>query len=352
VSYAPLRAWGGDGAGDEGLRTMRRRAAVGGLLFVTWLGIAPSSEALAQPANGAADVESAQTDQARQLYKDGLKEAARGKWEKARELFAEAFRLKPHVQIALNLGQAEFKVGKHRDAAEHLSYFLREATEIEPGDRKKTEELLEQAKARVGTLRITARPDGAEIRIDGVSVTPAALKGEVFVEPGVHLVEARRAQYEPTQVTRDVGAGWREQIELRLTKVEPQKVELPLVVPPPSAQEGGPNKTVVVVGGVVAGLAAAAGIGLTVGAKVKLDERLEAEQSCKGQRECPKYDAAESVRFNFAIAAITSYIAAGVLGAGTLTYVLASPSAKSKSTARADLLLGPGTAGATVTLTW
>jgi hypothetical protein len=325
-------------------------------LFAAMLGLALSSPALAQPPPAP---EASNTDasvQARQLYKDGLKEAARGKWEGARKLFAEAFRRKPHVQIALNLGHAEFKVGKHRDAAEHLSYFLREAPKIEPDDRKKTEELLEQAKTKVGTLRITARPDGAEIRIDGVSVDPAALKGEVFVEPGVHLVEARLEGYEPMQATRDVGAGWREQIDLRLIKAEPEKgVVTPMptpVVPPTPMQENGASTTVVVIGTIASIGAAGAGIAFTVASEVQRSKRGDEKPSCAVQLECDRYNKAEIARAELGNVAIASGVAAGVLGVATLTYVLATRPAKPKSAARVDLVLGVGTARAMVTVDW
>jgi hypothetical protein len=325
-------------------------------LFAAVLGLALSSPALAQPpAPEASDTDV--SAQAMQLYSEGLKAAKLFQWDKARTFYLGAWRVQQHWQIAANLGRAELKVGKNRDAAEHLSYFLREAPKIEPDDRKKTEELLEQAKAKVGTLKLTARPDGAEIRIDGVSVGTAPLKGEVFVEPGGHLFEARLGGHEPAQVTQDVSAGWRGRIDLRLNKAEPEKgvVTPPTttpVVPPPPVQEGGANKAVIVAGGVVAGVAAAVGVGLTVGAKLKFDERTKVELSCKPNAACPAYEAAESTRQTFAIASLASYIAAGVFGAATLTYVLVSPSAKPKSSAKVDLMLGPGAAGATVTVPW
>jgi hypothetical protein len=327
-------------------------------LCVAVLGLALSSSALAQPPAPAAS----DTDvsvQAMQLYNEGLKAAKLFQWDKARTFYLGAWRVQQHWQIAANLGRAEVKVGKHRDAAEHLAYFLREAPKIEPEDRTKTEELLEQAKAKVGTLKITARPDGAEIRIDGASIGTAPLKGDVFVEPGGHLFEARLAGYQTLQVTQDVGVGWRGRIDLRLDKVAPEKggaVEpppLPPIVPPPPVQEGGPNKTVVVVGGVVAGLAAAAGVGFTVGAQLKLNERETERPSCFATTpNCLRYNTAEKARLNFAYVAVTSYIAAGVFGVGTLTYALVKRSAEPKSTARMDLLLGPGVAGAMVTVPW
>src|SRR4051812_11230392 len=61
------------------------------------------------------------------LYDEGVKAADLGHWEKARGHFLEAWRIRRHWKVAVNLGRAETKVGKNRDAAEHLTFFLKEA---------------------------------------------------------------------------------------------------------------------------------------------------------------------------------------------------------------------------------
>jgi hypothetical protein len=349
---------GRDGAGDEGLETMRGRAAVAGLLFVTSLGIAPSSEALAQPRPSASKSDDAQTQQARRLYTDGLKEAERGKWESARDLFAQAFRLKPHVQIAFNLGQAEVKLGRHLEAAEHLAFFLRERRNIPDDDRRTARQMLDEAQRQIGTLVITVDRPEAEIWVDGASVGRAPLNREVFVAPGRRVIEARVDGVRPASQVRTVKPGDYLRVELKLVKVEagrPAPVSVPTapdVRPSDAAAKGGPNTAVIVVGGVIAGLAAGAGVGFTIGAAIKLGERGDKPKDCTDHAACKKYDDAEILRANFAIAAITSYVVAGVFGAGTLTYRLVKRSKQPPTNARADLILGPGTAGGMITVHW
>src|SRR4051812_8417738 len=99
--------------------------------------IAPSTATKATPAvrtTGTAANEDVGKEAAR-LYEDGVKEAKAGSWEKARVAMLAAFKLKPSYAWAANLGKVEMRAAKPRDAAEHLSFFLREATKIEPEDR-------------------------------------------------------------------------------------------------------------------------------------------------------------------------------------------------------------------------
>ena len=191
-----------------------------------------------------------------------------------------------------------------------------------------------------------------------MTVGTAPIKGEVFVEPGAHVVEARLDGYRPAQATKELQAGGKASVELQLAREEPKRTEGKLVpdsAMPERVQKSGPNKTIVLVGAIAGAVAAGAGVGFHLGAHFKREERNKAGNACMAGRTptiCPEFDSAESARVGFAIAAITSYVAAGVLGAGTLTYVLATPSEKPQSSARVDLLLAPQTAGAIVTVPW
>src|SRR5262249_22124873 len=72
-------------------------------------------------------------------YEDGVAAVKLSRWAKAYDSFLAAWKLKQHFQIAVNLGHAELKLGKYRDAAEHLTYFLQEASEVTPEERKDAE---------------------------------------------------------------------------------------------------------------------------------------------------------------------------------------------------------------------
>ena len=58
------------------------------------------------------------------LYEDARKAAKKKQWDKASDLYLQAFRLEPHWKIAASLGHAETEAGRSRDAAEHLAFAL------------------------------------------------------------------------------------------------------------------------------------------------------------------------------------------------------------------------------------
>lgn len=198
------------------------------------------------------------TDKAATLYDEGTAAYKRSSWAEARASFLAAWALKKHWQIAGSLGDCELRLGQHREAAEHMAFFLRNAPpERRTEDAKK---LYEQARSSLGTLTIDVDVKGADVVVDGKMVSISPLEGPVFVEPGHHTVEARLGDGRGTQEI-DVSRGAERGIKLSV-----KKSRLPPPPPPPPP----PRSMVpgVVLAG-VGGVALAAGIGLMVDAHGK-----------------------------------------------------------------------------------
>src|SRR5215212_6726576 len=107
--------------------------------------LAGELSAQAQPIQQAPPSSTAIDDKARELFLEGVKATEKGQWARAHAAFLAAWSLKQHYQIAGNLGTAEAKLGKWRDAATHLSMYLREAPKAKVEERKSAEALLTQA---------------------------------------------------------------------------------------------------------------------------------------------------------------------------------------------------------------
>jgi hypothetical protein len=198
------------------------------------------------------------TDKAATLYDEGAAAYKRSSWAEARASFLAAWALKKHWQIAGSLGDCELRLGLHREAAEHMAYFLRNAPpERRTEDAKK---LYAQARSSIGTLTIDVDVKGADIVVDGKMVSVSPLEGPVFLEPGHHAVEARLADARGTEEI-DILRGAEREI-----KISVKKSSLPPPPPPPPP----PRSMVpgVVLAG-VGGVALAAGIGLMVDAHGK-----------------------------------------------------------------------------------
>ena len=100
----------------------------------------------------------AQDDQvtvlAREKFKEGVTAFQSGRFEEARALFLQAYALKRHPAVLLNLGQSELKAGYVEDGGNHLNQFLREHTTA-------TDQQKADAKAGIAEASKRTGQDGA-----------------------------------------------------------------------------------------------------------------------------------------------------------------------------------------------
>lgn len=244
-------------------RSIHRRWAAGLLLA-----------SLAKGGLASAEEKGATAEKADNLYADGVKAAREGQWETARVALLLAFTQKRDAKTAANLGLVELVAGKPRDAAEHLSFFLREARDINTQDRQVTEELLTKAKTKIGTVTIRVNTQGAEVLVDGQRVGTSPLTRSVFLEPGNRKLEAKKEGFSSSREEVAVAASSAPVVTLKLSPVQ-----TPPLVPAPKpdqAHDAPPNtgtprwRTWGIVGG--AGLAAVGtgiGIGFSIAANAK-----------------------------------------------------------------------------------
>ena len=144
---------------------------------------------------------------AEQLFQNARTQIASKNWPRAWELLSAAYKLDPRPEYAVNLGIVELKLKRPRDAAEHLSLFLREATNALPEDRQQAEKKLTEAKAQIGTVTLRVEPASAEVRLDGRPVGMSPLPGPLYVEPGRRTFEARKDGSPPESQVVEVEAG-------------------------------------------------------------------------------------------------------------------------------------------------
>jgi hypothetical protein len=272
------------------------------------------------------------------LYQQGLMANRAGKLVEAEQAYRSALALRKSHDIAANLGLVELKLGKHRDAAEHLAFALRHSP---PSDgesiRTKIRQRLDEAMASVGTLRVKAGVPGAEIVIDGTVVGTEPLEGEVFVEPGAHTIEARLVGYKGAPQAVTVAKGQSVDVALTLVK-SASTVEGSGTAGGPGGGKpvvvDGPNKGLIIAGIASSVAAAGAGIGFAVVSNGKgstADERLETLRQQAGNRSpcravqtmaCEEVRGLIVDRDLFGNLAAWSFLISGAVGAGTAIYLL------------------------------
>lgn len=342
------------------MRLIQARFAFPLVLALVLQGLAPLGQAWAQspPAQGApasagqpkAEDEATKA-RVKAAYDRGVEASNAQDWPKAIEALGEAWSLKQHYQIAANLGRAEFMAGKHWDAAGHLRFFLREAPPtVSAEEKKKAQEMFEKALTRVGSVTIQVNVPGAEVLVDGKPVGRAPLAEPVFVEPGTRAIEARHPGYNPARESADVAQGTAPTIRLQLVKAGASDGSQKS---PEPTGGGKPNKTIIIAGAAVAGVAAVVGAvsgGLAL--KYAGDRRDKTSDKCSGDNCVGDFFDAEDKRVASARVSLGSFIGAGVVGALVVGYVLWPRPQPSSPQASAKLVLGPQGARAVVTVPW
>lgn len=131
------------------------------------------------------------TQMARERFQEGVRFYDQKQYEKARAAFLQAYALRKHPAVLLNLAQSELRAKHEADAAKHFAQYLREASAT-GAERAEAEKGLAAAKAAVGEFTVTVELEGSEVYVDGNFEGRSPLPGPIYLSPGDHNLEARR----------------------------------------------------------------------------------------------------------------------------------------------------------------
>jgi hypothetical protein len=375
-----------------GMRLMRRACSLALLLALAVPLAAPTVVAQDDPL----------VEMARERFQEGVKFYDAKQYEKARLAFLQAYALKKHPAVLLNLAQSELRSGHEQDAAKHFAQYLRDNTQASAMERQEAERGLAAAKAHVAEIAVTVVSGaGAEVLVAGATEGVAPLPGPIYLKPGNHTVEARRGGRVGSQVVT-AAAGQSGSVSISLTGAEsgapgpvgpaPSEPGAPPVAgpgPQGDPQGGGvtfdssegrqpfprwvmENKVAWVGGGVTA-LGLVGGIIFAVSAKNSYDSADSVKEQilakaveqgegapCSGQKPffataCQQYDDNVSEGDTYKTLATVSFIVAGAAAAGTVVYYFVDSGKKQEATARPVRpktavvpLAGPGFSGLSV----
>jgi hypothetical protein len=162
--------------------TTKTRILAASLLFA----LAPQLVAL--PARAQADSDPV-TAQARARFKEGVDFYDKGQYESARLAFLQAYALKKHPSVLLNLAQSSAKANHPLEAAKYFQQFLRESASLSPQQKQDAESGLAEVRQKLGRIEVVA-PPGTDISLDDAKVGNAPLGEPIDVEPGPHTVKS------------------------------------------------------------------------------------------------------------------------------------------------------------------
>lgn len=270
-------------------------------------------------------------DDAQRYFQIGQDALNRLAWNEAEPPLLKAWSLSKSFDVAAALGEAKLELGKFREAAEYLSFGLRSALpSTRARARVRLKDMLDKAKNKLATVKLSAGDPDAKLTIDGAAIDPIFFGPEVYVEPGKRTFEATREGFKPAASTVDVAAG---QIYIVALKLEPTGGKKAATPPPPTppaerwpaAVLGGAGGLAIVAGAVLVGLAEANKAEAYDVARNTLTAEGDPTCTAKGTGPTDACDKVRSAAANadlFGNVGIGSFIAGGVFVAGAALYVL------------------------------
>lgn len=164
-------------------------------------------------------------ESAESLFKEGVAAAEAGQADLAYQKLSAAWKLKQTFDIAGNLGVIENALGKHRDAAEHIDFAIKNLpASAEASARADLTNLLDELKKKIGTLEINA-PEGAAVELDGTALGNAPIAGDRYVDPGKHTLVGKKQGLKDGTVEIEVVAGERKAVSIELAAPVAPKVD-------------------------------------------------------------------------------------------------------------------------------
>lgn len=262
-----------------------------------------------------------------ELFDQAQAAFAKGDKQAAYTAYLKAWGLQKSYDIAGNLGNVELRLGKHRDAAEHLSYGVTNFPPTgEPSLLRVMKQKLAETQKEIGRVTVRVSVAGVRVRVNGREVGISPLSEEAYVEPGEVVVEGELAGCEPARMVGRVGKG--EAVEMKVVMIESKK----------------PNFGILIAGGAVTVAGLGAGIGLLVAGNSKIVDADEERASFqKSGLACPNAAIAtqcKSVRETLSSAStlhnasVGMFIGANVVNLATIVLML-SPLGKTAGVPKA-----------------
>jgi hypothetical protein len=181
--------------------------------------------------------DAAGTAMARARFKEGVAYYDKGQYELARASFLQAYALKKHPAILLNLGWSCLKAGHALESARYFKQFLSDGKDtMTDKQRSDANDGLTQASDKLGEIDVSA-PAGADVTVDSDHIGAAPLAEPVLVDVGTHAVHVREA--DGTTDTQSVTVLTGEKASVHFAPAAPPPPPPP-PEPPPAPAETAP----------------------------------------------------------------------------------------------------------------
>jgi hypothetical protein len=369
------------------------------MLFMTVLHAGTAAAQSAPKAMGAPTAEVVKKADA--LFQEANRLVAQKKWAEAEAKLLEARALNPSFDITTNLGHTQVRLGKYRQAATNLALALRNWPVIGAMASKRAIAVkqLDEVRPFVAEVSVSVNVPDAAIFVDGERVGTSPMKETIFLDPGTHKIEATLAGHErgtqkleaakgstpsvtltlkPSSGAPAVGTPSKTELvaaaqpemkqpEVKTQPLQPQPIRTQPIQQEPTPQGAKLSVRTIVIG---AGIATSAvlvgtGIGLAVassqkgaGVSTRLDEleKQDGPSPCfvpwRNVSACNEVVKLSNEQSTLTNGAIWTFIAGGVVGAGTLAYTLITRKKPESTAVQVHPVVGAGSAAVVVRGQW
>ncbi|MBN1656222.1 MAG: hypothetical protein JXA30_20805 [Deltaproteobacteria bacterium] len=183
---------------------------------------------LASTAGVSAQDEARKSALARELFNDSIALIETEQWKTAADKLQRALLLRWSPVIAYNLGFCLGHLGKLVQASELLQQVMRDES-ANAALKETADALLRELQPRIAKLAIRTEADqsNSEITLDGEALSPAAIGVAAPVDPGQHLIVARRDGAVVAQETVEIAEGSFAEVVLEMPGIRDQVVDEP-----------------------------------------------------------------------------------------------------------------------------
>lgn len=164
------------------------------IFIVGWMVISvPNARATEPSVSSQSD---SNVEKARASFQQGVRLFHEGSYEAAVAEFQKAYRLAPSYRILYNIAQAYGEIHDYVSGIKALKQYLTDGKDdLAANKRSQIEDLIKEFEARIAYLDIQTNVEGAEIRIDGISVGQSPLPYSIPVNAGPRKISAHKTGF-------------------------------------------------------------------------------------------------------------------------------------------------------------
>ena len=192
------------------------------------------------PVYAQASADDPTTAMARARFKEGVEFYDKGEFEQARASFLQAYALKKHPAVLLNLAWSCLKAGHALEGDKYFKQFLSDSKDITEKQRADANDGLAQSRAKLGRIEVIAGA-GTEVTIDGDRVGNTPLAEPVVVEAGAHTIKFKAPDGSVDTQSITVMGGERSVARVKASTPSAPAAMAPL--PPPTTGVPPPTET-------------------------------------------------------------------------------------------------------------